>query len=221
MDSSLSRRNCANVVRLTPELLSTAEYTLLAEMRHASLAEFVIEYFIRRRTWVVWVHHAMSVATVIAVVLVIRAQDTSLREGLAAFGLAFVALLIVILPLHELLHAVAYRLAGARDIRWDYSMKMAAVWVIAHRFVATTRPFVFVALAPFILNAVLIAGAMLFPKLAVFLLFVVLWHLHGAIGDWSLLNFIWIHRRVGFWTFDDADAGRSYFYGRASSGAAD
>lgn len=184
-------------------------------MHHASLAEFVIEYFIRRPTWVVWLHHAMSLITVAAVALVIETQDTTLRAGLAAFGLAFAALLVVILPIHELLHAAAYRLAGARDIRWDYSVKMAAVWVIAHRFVATTRPFLFVALAPFAINIVLILGAMLVPKLAVFLLFLLLWHLHGEIGDWSLLNFIWIHRRLGFWTFDDADAGKSYFYGRA------
>ena len=198
----------------SPEQLSTAEYTLLAEMHHSSLVEFIMEYFFRRHTWVVWAHHAMSVATIAAVVLVITAQEVEPLAAIAAFVLALVALLVVILPVHELLHAAAYRLAGARDIRWDYSMKMAAVWVVAHRFVATTRVFVFVALAPFVINAALIAGAILFPKYAIFLVFLLMWHLHGAIGDWSLLNFIWIHRRRGFWTFDDADAGKSYFYGR-------
>ena len=52
-------------------------------MQHASLADFVIEYFLRRRTWVVWLHHAMSVITIAAVALVIDAQDTTLRAGLA------------------------------------------------------------------------------------------------------------------------------------------
>src|SRR5688572_11300030 len=70
---------------ISPEHLSTAEYTLLAEMHHTSLAEFVIEYFIRRRSWVVWVHHAMSLATIIAVALVIDAQDTPFFVGLFAF----------------------------------------------------------------------------------------------------------------------------------------
>ena len=202
-------------MRLNPERLSTAEYALLAEMTHTSLAEFVIEYFIRRRTWLVWLHHAMSLAAIAAVVLMIAAQDLAVGRVFTVFGLAFLTLLIVILPLHELLHAVAYRLMGARDIRWDYSVKMAAVWVVAHHFVATTRPFLFVALAPFTINVALIAGAIAYPKLAVYLLFVLIWHLHGAIGDWSLLNFIWIHRRRGFWTFDDADLKKSYFYGRS------
>lgn len=184
-------------------------------MTHASLAEFVIEYFLRRPSWLTRLHHAMTVATFIAVIVAANATGRSLRWCFADFGLAFVALFLIVLPVHELLHALAYRLVGAQDIRWDYSLRMMAVWVVAHRFVATTGPFVVVALAPFvIINAALIAAAIMVPKSSVFLLFVLLWHLHGSIGDWALLNFISIHRRRGFWTFDDADAGKSYFYGR-------
>jgi Putative zincin peptidase len=196
---------------LTPEELHEPEYVLLAEMAHHSLAEFVIEYFLKQTSWLTRLHHLLSLATLTAIILV----ADSVMRALAAFALAFVALFLVILPVHELLHALAYRLAGARDIRWDYSWRMAAVWVIAHRFVATSRPFIFVALAPFVvINAALIAGAIAFPKLAVFLLFLLLWHLHGSIGDWSLLNFMWLHRRRGFFTYDDAVTGRSYFFGR-------
>lgn len=179
-------------------------------MAHQSLAEFVIEYFLKRTSWLTRLHHLLSLATLIAIIL---AAD-SFTSALAAFALAFAALFLIVLPLHEALHALAYRLVGARDIRWDYSWRMAAVWVIAHRFVVTPKPFIFVALAPFIINAALIAGAIAFPKLAVFVLFLLLWHLHGSIGDWSLLNFIWLHRRSGFWTYDDAVTGKSYFYGR-------
>lgn len=202
---------------MTPDRLAEPGYALLAEMTHTSLAEFVVEYFLRRPTWLTRAHHAMTVATIAAVVWTALATDRSLKGCALDFVLAFVALVVIILPLHELLHAVAYRLAGARDIRWDYSMKMLAVWVIAHRFVATARPFVIVALLPFVvLNTMLVVMAVAVPQIAVFLLFVLLWHLHGSIGDWSLLNFIWIHRRRGFWTFDDAEAGKSYFFGRAA-----
>ena len=122
---------------------------------------------------------------------------------------------MVVLPLHEALHAVAYWLAGARDVRWDYSLRMLAVWVIAHRFVVSTGAFLFVALAPFVvLNALLVVAAIAFPQYAVLLLFVLLVHLHGCAGDWSLVNFVWLHRERGFWTYDDAVTGKSYFYGR-------
>lgn len=198
----------------TLEALESGEYALLGQLTHAELAGFLGEFFLKRTSWLVWLHHAMSVGTIAAIVAVAMLRDLTVIHCVKAFGFAFLTLFLVILPVHEGLHALAYRLVGARDIRWEYSWRMAAVWVIAHRFVAGRGAFVFVALAPFILNFALILGAALWPSLTVYLLFVMLWHLHGEIGDWALLNFIWLHRRRGFWTFDDADAGKSYFYGR-------
>lgn len=203
---------------MTPSVdeLTSSRYALLAELTHAELGGFVLHYFFRRRSWLVWAHHLMSLATLAGIVFVAIEQHRSFLRCLSDFGLAFVVLFVVILPLHELLHAAGYRLVGARDIRWDYSTRMLAVWVIAHRFVAGTRAFLIVALAPFVvLNAALVAGAIVFPKVAVLLLFVLLWHLHGTAGDWALLNFVWLHRARGFWTYDDADVGKSYFFGRA------
>ena len=201
---------------MTVDELSSSEYVLLGEMTHQTLADFVIHYFIRRTSWLTRAHHAMSLATLVAAIAVAVIQGRGVLRTLGDFGLALAALFVVILPLHEALHAAGYRLVGARDIRWDYSPRLMAVWVIAHRFVAGTREFAFVALAPFVvLNAALIAGAILFPSHAVLLLFVLLLHLHGCAGDWSLLNFVWLHRERGFWTFDDAESGKSYFFGRA------
>jgi hypothetical protein len=195
--------------------LSSDRYELLGQMTHATLADFVVEYFFRRMTWVVWMHHVLSAVTFAAAIGVAAQQERGFLRALADFGLAFFVMLIVLLPLHELIHAIAYRLVGARDIRWDYSVRMMAAWVIAHRFVADRRQFAVVALAPFVvINAGLIVSILLFPSAAVFLLFVLLWHLHGCAGDWSLLSFVWINRERGFWTFDDATEGRSYFFGR-------
>lgn len=201
---------------MTPDELREPEYALLGTMTHDTLVDFVIEYFFRRTSWLTRAHHAMSLAAFLAAVVVAWEQGRGILRPLGEFLLAAIATFVVILPLHEALHAVAYRLSGARDIRWGYSLRMFAVWVIAHRFVAGTGAFAFAALAPFVaINAALIAGAIAFPSFAVFLLFVLLVHLHGCAGDWALLNFVWLHRGRGFRTFDDADAGRSYFYGRA------
>ena len=195
---------------MTPdEVANDGRYQLVAQFTHAELIGFVVHWFFRRRSWLTHAHHAMSIATLLAIIATCR----SILGCLADLLLALVALLVIVLPLHEALHAVAYWFTGARDVRWDYSLRMAAVWVIAHRFVTGTRAFIFVALAPFVvINALLIAGAVLWPARASLLLFVLLWHLHGSIGDWSLLNFVWMHRGRGFVTFDDADEGRSYFW---------
>ena len=200
---------------MTPDELSRDEYQLLGELTHATLADFVIEYFLRRGSWLTRLHHALSLTTLGAAIAVAVVQGRGVGRTFLDFGLAVVALFVILLPLHEGLHAAAYRLSGARDIRWDYSLRMLAVWVIAHRFVVGTRAFLFVALAPFVvLNALLLAGAVVFPQYAVLLLFVLLVHLHGCAGDWSLLNFLWLHREQGFWTYDDALLGKSYFFGR-------
>lgn len=201
---------------VTIDELGSADYALLGELTHASLAEFVVEYFLRRGSWLTRVHHAMSIATLTAIVVLVMEQHHSLLACLRDFGLAMLTVVVVLLPLHELLHAIGYKLVGAHDIRWDYSRRMLAVWVIAHHYVADARAFAIVALAPFVvLNTVLIAAAFLWPGIAIYLLFVLLWHLHGSSGDWALLNFVWLHRARGFWTYDDADAGRSWFYGRS------
>lgn len=204
------------------ETLSSGSHPLLGSLDHGTLVAFVIEYFLRRPTWLTRAHHAMSIATLGAIVWIAVEQGRPVLRCLGDFVLALVALFVVVLPVHELIHAVAYRGVGARDIRWEYSARMAAVWVIAHRFVVGRRAFLFVALAPFVaINASLIAGAFLFPAHAVFLLFVLLWHLHGCAGDWSLLNFVLLHRRSGFWTYDDAERGESYFYGDATASSED
>lgn len=201
---------------MTPDELSHDRYQLLGEMTHATLADFVIEYFFRRGSWLTRAHHALSFITLAAAVAVAVLQGRGFARAFLEFGIAVVALFVVILPLHEALHALAYRVTGARDIRWDYSLRILAVWVIAHRFVVSTRAFLFVALAPFVvLNGLLVAGALALPRYAVLLLFVLLLHLHGCAGDWSLLNFVWLHRERGFWTYDDAERGKSYFFGRA------
>ncbi|HEX7152872.1 MAG TPA: DUF3267 domain-containing protein [Thermoanaerobaculia bacterium] len=199
---------------MTPDELHGGEYELVAVLTHDDIAHFAVQYFLHRHSWVTWLHHLMSLATIAAAV---AAGWGSAGASFAQAGLGLLAMVIVILPLHEALHALAYRLCGARDIRWSYTLRTLVVYVTAHRFVVTTKPFLFVALAPFLLNVPLVICALVWPQYAVFFLAILVFHLHGESGDWAMLNFIWIHRDRGFWTWDDADAGKSYFYGRRSA----
>jgi hypothetical protein len=88
---------------VNPDRLTPPEFTLLAEMTHASLAEFVIDYFIRKTSWVTRAHHLMSIATVAAVVFVASQTGRSWKACLADLGLALIALFLLVLPVHELL----------------------------------------------------------------------------------------------------------------------
>lgn len=191
--------------------LATRDLVLLDAMPHAALVEFAAEYFFRQTSWIVWLHHATSIATL--AVLIAAATGAGLRTFAWQFALAFVAFPPIIIPLHELLHALAYRLSGARDIRWSYILRYLAVYVLAHRFVASRGVFVFVALAPtVVINAMLIAAAIAWPSWSVFFLTSLLLHIAGTSGDWAMLNYYWLHRDRVIYTYDDADTGMSYFY---------
>ncbi len=174
------------------------------------LVEFAIEYFFRRASWMTRLHHAMSIATIFGIV----ATATGWVSGIVQFVLATLTLVIVILPLHEAVHALAYWIAGARRIRWGVMPRLLAAYVVAERFVAGRGVFVFVALAPFfVINAALLAMAVAWPQLAAYFLSVLLWHIAGVSGDWALLNFYWHERRREIYTVDEE--GVSYFYARA------
>lgn len=119
---------------------------------------------------------------------------------------------IVVLPVHEALHALAYRMAGAREIRWKMLCRYLAAYVVAERFVAGRRVFFFVALAPFVvITPVAIVPAVLF-RWSVLWLTVLLWHTAGVSGDWALMNYYWHHRAREIYTWDEG--GRSFFYAR-------
>lgn len=198
---------------LSVDDLRGGPFEILASIRHEQLIPFVLEYFFERTSWVTRLHHALSLAALIWL-LAAAFQRFTFLGFLAQFGLGVAVMLLIVLPLHEALHAAAYRLCGARDIRWSFSWKMLAAYVVANAFVANRRVFFFVALTPFaVITPVAAALTVLDPSRAVVWLTVLLWHTAGVSGDWALLNYYWIHRGREIYTFDDA--GVSYFYARA------
>jgi hypothetical protein len=131
------------------------------------------------------------------------------------FLLGFVVMFVIILPLHEALHALGYRMSGAREISWKMMWRYLAAYVVADRFVAGRRVFFFVALLPFVvITPIALMLALLFPAWSVLWLTVLLWHTAGVSGDWALMNYYWIHRDREIYTWDEG--GSSYFYARRS-----
>ena len=192
------------------EALRSGSATLLESIRHEQLIPFVQEYFFRRTSWVTRLHHTLSIAALVALIGV---GIAGFRAGqfFLQFGLGLAVMIVIVLPLHEALHAVAYRLCGARDIRWAFSWRMLAAYVVADRFVADRRMFFFVALAPFVvITPAALALATVDSTRAILWLTVLLWHTAGVSGDWALLNYYWMQRGREIYTFDED--GTSYFY---------
>ncbi len=120
---------------------------------------------------------------------------------------------LILMPIHEHIHATVYRWFGSRDTRVIYTFRTLSAYCVADRFVATGREFIVIALAPFVvlntLLGIMIAVVGGFP--------IVLWgmflvHVGGSSGDFAFANLVWRLRDQGLMTYDDVEGGRSYFY---------
>lgn len=143
---------------------------------------------------------------------------TGMRAGLHASSwgtqvLWAVVAWLVVVPLHEGIHALVYRVLGARDIRVGVSLREGVVYAIAHGFVVGRGEFIGLALAPTVLiNGGLAVLAWYAEPLRFFALALSLLHFSSAGGDWALLSYLWVRRACPVFTYDDANRKMSYFF---------
>jgi len=194
------------------ELTSQPAYTLLLRMRHSEALPFVVEYYLRRRNWVIWLNYLLNLACLVWTLAAGVVQGASTRAWLVTMGLALLAWAVLI-PLHELIHAAAYWLLGARQIHFGGSLRLMYFYAVAHDFAISGRELVWLALAPFlVINGGLLLLALFSPDLRLFALMLSLMHLSAVGGDWAMLGYVWEHRASPLYTFDDIDEQMSYFY---------
>jgi hypothetical protein len=121
---------------------------------------------------------------------------------------------LLLIPFHEGLHLVPFRLAGAKDIRIGADLRQGIIYVTANRFVAGLSLFSAVALTPFITITAGLAAAILFspPWWQWTLSMTLFTHTTMCIGDAILLGYMTEFKSRGVFTWDDADKGEAYFY---------
>ncbi len=137
--------------------------------------------------------------------------DLPLGDILGPLGLGM-ALTLVIIPLHEAIHGVAYWILGARDIRFTANWKKFYFTAQAHLFVVNAGEFAFVALAPFGLITLAALGIMgIWPAWTGQMLGLVFIHTLMCGGDFALLSYVYQHRRKGIVTYDDSEKEEAYF----------
>ncbi len=191
-------------------------YRPFAELEHAQLVQFTREN-IRPGSPVstgYWLLNAV-IAGFIGFQLVGQ-HDAPLPEVLARLGLGFFVFFLVLLPLHELIHGLAYRLVGAKVVSYHADWRKLTFYAAVDRFVASTGEFCGVALAPFaIINAGLLLGYVLAEPPVTWVCLGALWlHTAGCAGDFALVNFLYKHRHRALVTYDDVGAAKSFFYAR-------
>ncbi len=194
------------------DLEDPTRFDLLVTLGLNDIAAFAKEYYWQRRSWVTVAHVAFSLLTVVVWIMAGIRGHYSADRWLTTFGNS-VLTFFILLPIHEGIHGLVYKIAGAADVRYGGSLKKVYAYAIAHRFVANGRVFAWVAAMPFIvINTALIIAALTIPAYRFILLGILMFHTAGTSGDCAMLNLLWLNRDHDIYTFDDANAHASYFY---------
>lgn len=120
---------------------------------------------------------------------------------------------LVMLPLHEGIHALFFKILGAGEVGFGYSKKGLMVYAYAQRFVMTLRENALVAAMPFLLITLALIGFMVFlPGLRAAWIILLLLHTLGCMGDFILIAHAWKNRKKSMYTYDDLGEKRTYFF---------
>lgn len=125
-----------------------------------------------------------------------------------------IILVMAFIPVHELLHWVAYKLVGAQQVSFQANFKKLYFLTVANRFVTNSNEFRLVATLPFLSAIVLAILSVAFSGVYWSITWIVFLLIHNFFcgGDFILLNFMENNRKKGIITYDDTDQKVSYFF---------
>jgi len=121
---------------------------------------------------------------------------------------------VLLIPVHEGLHLIPFRMAGAKDIRYGVDLRQGIFYVTAHRFVANLRLFSIVAFCPFVIitAGIIVTMILCSPWWKWVLSLALFTHTTMCAGDTALIGFMRSLRHRNVYTWDDADRKEAYFY---------
>ena len=200
-------------MQLSPEQLSANGYSFQSSIRFESINQFVQDQ-LQRGGALLRFYWLCVVASVFFMSHVLWKQDTvtlDLLAGGVGFGLA--GFLLVVLPAHEAIHGITYKLLGAPRISFHADWKRMFFFAAADRFVLNRREFVLVAAAPFVLLSIAMTLAMFYTNglLQLTIATNLVLHTGGCIGDFTLVAY---SLSIGeeFCTYDDLQKQETLFF---------
>lgn len=197
------------------ELEDSSRYSKELTLPYSDIAHFVVDRLLTASLPMILLWIVMLTSTVMSVVfwpgLIYKLQEQQIIKGFLA-GTVLIPLLLV--PLHEGLHLVPFRLAGARDIRLGTDLRQGIIYITAHRFVTGKRLLAFVAMTPFVVvTAGMIAAIAFCPVWWQWVLSIALFvHTTMCAGDAAMLTYAGSFSEKEVFTWDDADLMEAYFY---------
>lgn len=207
--------------KLTPEdLQNDPQFQLLKEVSHQNLREFIMEQIREEKLIIRYYSIYQIIMMSIFVFILTRNIILSVKgnsDPLFYLGLAILFSFSLLIIVHELIHALAYIITGSQKISFGFILKKFVFYALADRQVVSSKPFHFVALAPFVLvKLICLLGVALFFNSPVGSFFLTIMCLHSLFcaGDIAMLAFYRMNSEKEIYNFDVRSEGKTYFYVR-------
>uniref|UniRef100_UPI0040475789 DUF3267 domain-containing protein n=1 Tax=Roseivirga sp. TaxID=1964215 RepID=UPI0040475789 len=205
-------------MQISPEELTKNGFTLLDKLEHSELVPFVVMYS-KKRTKASFTYKALNIIFLLFLIFLVW---RGYSEGFFTISAALlhlsygVSLSFLLVPFHEYIHALAYKIRGAENTSFDAHWKRFYFMAIADQFVADRKDFKIVALAPFmVITFVFVISTLLAsPLWAISFATIILSHAAFCSGDFALLSYFEFHNNKELVTYDDKENKISYFYSR-------
>jgi hypothetical protein len=191
-------------------------FTQVLELEFGEMIPFVLTH-IKRRSFISLFYAGINMGLLIYILIYTVGGllgneitwSSVIKQSLAGiFAGSF-----LIIPVHELLHGLAYRILGARKIHFGADMNQLIFYVTADRYTVSGSELYFLALFPFvIINIITVLLVILWqPQILLFGSFLLLSHNIMCIGDFAIVNYVQQYKSRVF-TYDIVKERKSYFF---------
>jgi len=197
-------------------LLNESGYKKILELDFSEIVPFVISN-IRKPSLISLFYMLISAGTLLFITFFAL---WSVRTGPLNTGGVILRILagilagsFLVIPPHELLHGLAYRILGARKIRFGVDFQQFIFYVTADRFPISKRELAFLALTPFlVINLLLILFTALWaPQITLVSASLLFSHNLMCIGDVAMISYAYSQGEEVY-TYDDIEQKKSYFF---------
>ncbi len=196
-------------------------YSLILELDFNNMIPFVLSNIQRRSFFsffYAFVNLGLLSLTLYIIILGLMESQQSWLMIIKQSMIGIFAGSILVIPLHELLHGVAYRILGARNIKYGADMQQLIFFVTADRYTVSGLELQFLAMTPFtVINIVTgIVSLIWFPHLKLLSAIFLLSHNIMCIGDFALANYV-VLKKTKVFTYDEPENKKSYFYAKTDN----
>jgi hypothetical protein len=201
-------------MKVSVDELDQQGYRFIEKMDHDQLVPFITPYLSKTNEATLTF---VSASLVFLCGIIFLAAKTIAVEKSAFCILYLIAGCILaygLIPIHEYIHALAYKNRGAKAVSYGINFKKFIFLTVADKFVASQAEFLVVAMAPFSVISAALMLAFLFVATywQIFILGMLFVHALFCIGDFGLASFFLSHKGENIVTYDDKTAKATYFY---------